>query len=125
MRHLITLMALVFSLNASADIGQNTLTLQSLNLDNAGTAQQVTSASGELWVTSVTFQAPPGNSGNVFIANSAANAQGTSRITLQAGESLVVEGRLLPTGYRAGVKLQDIYWDGATAGDDLVYIYVQ
>jgi len=125
MKKLILIGLLFVSFSVKADTGQNSWTLTSSNLDNAGTAQQLSSASGELWVQSLTIQALPGNSGNVFVANSSTNASGTARITLKAGESLVLSGRLLTGGNRAHIKVQDVYWDGATVGDDIVWSYIQ
>ena len=131
MRKTLILLFIGFSFNFSmswpvfADVAQNTLSLTFSNLDNAGTAQQLASASSSLWVQSVTIQANPANSGNVFVANSASNASGTARLTIEAGKSLILSGRDLPPGNRALINLNDVYWDGATVGDDIVWSYIQ
>lgn len=106
-----------------AESARNAPVFISLNLDNSGSPQQVSSASAVLWVGYIEFHAPDANSGNIYIADSSANATSTAGLTLAPGETYRMQGNLLPSGRRATIKAQNYYWGGATSGDDLVYIY--
>lgn len=115
---------LTFIQNAWAINSQNTINFGAANLDNAGTEQQLTSAAQNIWVQSVTIQAVAANSGDVYIGTTG-NTTATTGLTLDARESLTISGKTKPAGGNELIKLQDIYWDGSTVGDDIVWSYVE
>lgn len=124
MRHITLFFMLAFAQSAWALNAENTITLSAANLDNAGTEQQLTSAAQNIWVQSVTIQAAVGNSGDVYIGTTGKTTSTTGHV-LDARESITISGKTKPSGGNEQIKLQDIYWDGSTAGDDIVWSYVQ
>lgn len=124
MRKITLLIAALFTVTAFANNDVSTFTPVFVNLDNAGTPIQLRSATAKVWVQSVLIEALPDNTGDIYIANSSANASGSARHTLEPGDTLKIEG-IERAGTKSLIDLSTLWFDGATSGDDIVYSYVQ
>ena len=97
-------------------------TLAALNLDAAGTAQQVSSTVLEVEVAVIT--AASGNSGTIYIGDSNV-ASNRYAGALAAGERMTIVPGDVGGGGTDFVDLSEIYFDGGTTGDDIQVGYIQ
>ena len=96
-------------------------TLGTLNLTAAATAQQLSTAS--LLCESFTVTAAAGNTGAVVIGDSTVTTANSAPIA--AGGSRTYTVPEAPSGGADYVDLQDVYFDGATTGNDIFVDYFQ
>ena len=75
---------------------------------------------------SIMFQAPPTNSGNIYISESSAQSLAGNRITLQPGDSLEIELDDSDADEDCVYALLSDFWfDGTVTNDDLVVTYAE
>jgi hypothetical protein len=97
------------------------VTLAALNLDSAGTAQQLSSTS--IHVESIIITAATGNTGIIYIGDSNV-ASNRFALELDAGIAGTIDAPLAKGGSDF-IDLAEVYFDGDTTGDDINVSYLQ
>lgn len=93
-----------------------------MNIDSAGTAEQVTTDTSIL-PASVIFAAPAANAGNIYVGVS--DVSSTDFIfELAPGESASISADMEGKGRGQGLQLSSFYVDAATANDDCNVSYM-
>lgn len=96
------------------------LSLADLDIPTAGTAVALSATATP--ITSVTVQAHPSNTGNVFVADS--NVSSSRGVALSPGQSIALVADM---SGRDGEELvlSDIFVDTATNGNDVKIVYMK
>lgn len=94
--------------------------LAQVTVATAGTEQALSATATP--VMSVTIQALPGNTGNIYVGDSAVDS--THGFVITPGSSIEITAPLMGRASEQLI-LSDIYVDAATNGDKVVYGYIK
>lgn len=95
-------------------------TLAAVNLDSAGTAEQLSASS--VYARSVTVTSHPDNSGRIWVGDS--DVAVNRGVPIEPGEDVVITPEHLGLNREALLDISDLYFDGATTGDDALVTYI-